>query len=126
MSALSLIQTALIVCAVGLSLMAIPTTWSYVVGVLLAVGLGWGWPGLVHFLISHMAPGATAAATDIVQTGTYIGNTIGPMLTGVALSLGNSTLTWAMLVTMATVAVVISFFFGLRLRRIDSLESPLS
>lgn len=56
-SALSSIQTALIVCAVGLSLMAIPTTWSYVVGVLLAVGLGWGWPGLVHFLISHMAPG---------------------------------------------------------------------
>lgn len=124
MSALSLIQTALIVCAVGLSLMAIPTTWSYVVGVLLAVG--WGWPGLVHFLISHMAPGATAAATGIVQTGTYIGNTIGPVLTGVALSLGNSTLTWAMLVTMAPVAVVISFFFGRRLRRIDSLESPLS
>ncbi len=57
------------------------------VGVLLAVGLGvGGWPGLVHFLISHMAPGATAAATDIVQTGTYIGNTIGPMLTGVALA----------------------------------------
>lgn len=41
-SALSLIQTALIVCAVGLSLMAIPITWSYVVGVLLAVGLGGG------------------------------------------------------------------------------------
>lgn len=121
-SALSLIQTALIVCAVGLSLMAIPITWSYVVGVLLAVGLGWGWPGLAHFLISHMAPGATAAATGIVQTGTYIGNTIGPVLTGVVLSLGNSTLAWAMLATMATVAVVISFFFGRRLRRIDSLE----
>ena len=90
MSALSLIQTALIVCAVGLSLMAIPTTWSYVVGVLLAVGLGWGWPGLVHFLISHMAPGATAAATGIVQTGTYIGNIIGPVLTGVALSPADS------------------------------------
>lgn len=44
----------------------------------------------------------------------------------VRVSLGNSTLTWAMLVTMATVAVVISFFFGRRLRRIDSLESPLS
>ncbi|WP_431791003.1 hypothetical protein [Kocuria palustris] len=48
------------------------------------------------------------------------------MLTGVVLSLGNSTLTWAMLATTATVAVVISFFFGHRLRKIDSLEWPLS
>lgn len=125
-SALPLIQTALVVCAVGLSLMAVPTAWSYVAGFLLAAGLGWGWPGLVHFLISHMAPGATAAATGIVQTGTYIGNTIGPVLTGVVLSLGDSTLTSAMLATMAAVAVVISFFFGRRLRKIDSLERPLS
>ncbi|WP_460667687.1 MFS transporter [Kocuria himachalensis] len=121
-SAFPLIQAAIVACVVGLALMAIPATWSYVVGFLLAAGLGWGWPGLVHFLVSHMAPGATAAATGIVQTGTYIGNTIGPVLTGVVLSLGNSTQTWAMLSTMAAVGVVISFFLGRRLREIDSLE----
>lgn len=121
-SAFPLIQAAIVACVLGLALMAIPATWSYVVGFLLAAGLGWGWPGLVHFLISHMAPGATAAATGIVQTGTYIGNTIGPVLTGVVFSFGNSTQTWAMLSTMAAVGVVISFFFGHRLREIDSLE----
>ncbi|WP_336874245.1 hypothetical protein [Rhodococcus qingshengii] len=78
--------------------------------------------------LPHLAHGAWGHRSGhrSGQTGTYIGNTIGPVLTGVALSLGNSTLTWAMLVTMAPVAVVISFFFGRRLRRIDSLESPLS
>ncbi|MEX5262291.1 MFS transporter [Kocuria sp. CPCC 205263] len=121
-SALPLIQAAIVACVVGLALMAIPATWSYMVGFLLAAGLGWGWPGLVHFLVSHMAPGATAAATGIVQTGTYIGNTIGPVLTGVVLSLGNSTQTWAMLSTMGAVGVVVSFFFGHRLKEIGSLE----
>jgi MFS family permease len=40
--ALPLIRAAIIACALGLAVMAIPATWTYVVGFLLAAGLGWG------------------------------------------------------------------------------------
>ncbi len=116
-SALPLIRFAVVACAVGLSLMAIPSTWSYVVGFLLAAGLGWGWPGLVHFFVSHLAPDAAAPATGLVQTGSYIGSAVGPVLTGVVLALGSSSLAWAMLTTMAVVAVALSFLVGHRLRK---------
>ncbi|MGQ1838655.1 MFS transporter [Kocuria turfanensis] len=117
-SALLLIRTAVAACAAGLVLMAVPSSISYAVGFLLAAGLGWGWPGLVHLFVSHMAPGAAAGATGIVQTGSYIGSAIGPVLTGLVLSSGNSTLTWMMLATMAATAVAISFLVGRRLREI--------
>ncbi|WP_460667262.1 MFS transporter [Kocuria himachalensis] len=121
-SALPLIRCAIVACGLGLALMAVPATGSYVAGFLITAGLGWGWPGLVHYFVSHLAPDAAAAATGIVQTGSYIGSAAGPVLTGVVLALGSSTLAWAMLATMAAVAVAISFLVGRRLRRIGPRE----
>jgi len=117
-SALLLIRTAFMACVLGLCLMAIPMSVSYVAGFLLTAALGWGWPGLMHYFVSRLAPHATAAATGIVQTGTYIGSAVGPVLTGVVLSIGGSTATWLMLSALAAVAVSLSFLVGHRLRGI--------
>lgn len=117
-SALLLIRISIATCAAGLFLMAIPLQFSYVAGFLLAAGLGWGWPGLVHFFVSHSAPHNAAGATGIVQTGTYIGNTIGPVAMGAVLAAGSSSAAWLMLTATASLAVVLSFFVGRRFRSI--------
>ncbi|HEX6501569.1 MAG TPA: MFS transporter [Micromonosporaceae bacterium] len=65
--------------SVGLALLALPTTVALVVGVVLAFGLGWSWPGVMNFAIVQLNPEAPAAATSITQTGVYAGGFIGPL-----------------------------------------------
>lgn len=68
--------------AVGVLAMAWPATWTYAVGLLLAVGFGWGWPGLMHYAVSTAAGPAAAAATGIVSIGNYVGNAGLPLVFG--------------------------------------------
>ena len=53
-----------------------------VVGALLAVGAGWGWPGLYNLAVVRAYPLAAAAATGVSQTGIYLGAAIGPIVLG--------------------------------------------
>lgn len=66
----------------GVLLMAIDTQWTFVLGMLLALGIGWGWPGLTHFVVSRVAGPATPSATGIMQIGTYVGSGVGPLAFG--------------------------------------------
>lgn len=54
-----------------------------VVGALLAVGAGWGWPGLYNLAVVRAYPSSAAAATGVSQTGIYLGAAIGPIVLGV-------------------------------------------
>ena len=54
-----------------------------VVGVLLAFGAGWGWPGLLHFALVERFPDTPGAATGVVQTGLAAGTAVGPIVFGV-------------------------------------------
>ena len=54
-----------------------------IVGAMLAVGAGWGWPGLYNLAVVRAYPRAAAAATGVSQTGIYLGAAIGPILLGV-------------------------------------------
>lgn len=68
--------------ALGVLLIAWPGTWTFAIGLLVAVGFGWGWPGLVHYSVARMAGPATAAATGITSIGNYAGNAFIPLLFG--------------------------------------------
>jgi MFS family permease len=105
---LVLITAITAVCALGLAVMALPSTPGYVVGFLLAGGVGWSWPGLVHLSVSLIAPRATVSATGLVQSGSYLGSAVGPVLTGV-LILAGPTLVWIVLAALAAVASALSF-----------------
>ena len=78
----------------GILLLALNTPWSFVVGMLLALGIGWGWPGLTHFVISRVSGPATPSATGIVQIGTYIGSGAGPLLFGLLFTIVDETPLW--------------------------------
>ena len=67
---------------VGVLLMMTSSPGLYIGGFLVATGIGWAWPGLVHYSVSRIAGAATLSATGIVQTGTYIGSTVSPIVVG--------------------------------------------
>lgn len=52
------------------------------IGVPLAFGAGWAWPGLFNLAVVRAAPGSPGRATGITQTGTYLGGAIGPIVFG--------------------------------------------
>lgn len=68
--------------AVGWLLMATQSAVPFLLGLLLANGFGWGWPGLVHLAVARRFPEATAAASGITQTGVSLGLLVGPPLVG--------------------------------------------
>jgi MFS family permease len=53
-----------------------------VAGILLAFAGGWGWAGLLTFVVVRANPDAAATATGIVNTGKYLGAGLGPFLFG--------------------------------------------
>ncbi len=54
-----------------------------IIGVPLAFGAGWAWPGLFNLSIVRASPDFPGRATGITQTGTYVGGAVGPILFGV-------------------------------------------
>lgn len=53
-----------------------------VAGVLLAFAGGWGWAGLLTFVVVRANPEAAAVATSIANTGKYVGAGLGPVVFG--------------------------------------------
>lgn len=81
------------------------------VGVPLAFGAGWAWPGLFNLSVVRACPGFPGRATGITQTGTYLGGAVGPILFGaVAESSGYSAAWWlaALLGLGAAAAVLVA------------------
>lgn len=65
------------------------------IGVPLAFGAGWAWPGLFNLSVVRAAPDFPGRATGITQTGTYVGGAVGPILFGaVAESAGYAAAWW--------------------------------
>lgn len=67
---------------------------AFTVGCIFAFGFGWGWNGLVHYVVSHRAHPFTVRATGIVQSGTYIGGSLGPLAFGLVLANFGPTAAW--------------------------------
>lgn len=67
---------------VGLIGMASGNPIAYGIGCIIAFGLGWGWNGLAHFVVSRTSHPHTTRATGITQIGTYLGATLGPLVFG--------------------------------------------
>ena len=69
-------------------------SWLIVPGALGGYCLAWAWPGLVNLTVVRANPGAPGAATGIMQTGTYIGAVVGPLLFGIAVDATSYRAAW--------------------------------
>lgn len=90
---------AMMVCGVaGYSLIAIGTTAGsaalYIVGAVVALGLGWGCNGLFNFAVVRAQPHAPASATGVVQIGGRLGAVTGPFVVGLVAGWSSYSTAW--------------------------------
>ncbi|WP_166783866.1 MFS transporter [Cryobacterium sp. Hz9] len=107
--ALATVAAMMFIGGAGVLLMAVDTQWTFVAGMLLALGIGWGWPGLTHFVVSRLAGPATPSATGIVQIGTYVGSGAGPLAFGLLYAALPQTTLWIIVGAVQIVAGYIAF-----------------
>ncbi|WES66313.1 MFS transporter [Microbacter sp. GSS18] len=81
---------------------------AFAIGCVLAFGLGWGWNGLIHYVVSHVAYPHSARATGIVQSGAYIGSAAGPFLFGFVFDSLGVTLGWLIAAAVSAVAALMA------------------
>ncbi|PLS82756.1 MAG: MFS transporter [Actinobacteria bacterium] len=106
---LRLVAGMLAVGTAGFAMLASGSPGLLVVGVVLAFGAGWGWPGLFNFAIVKSNPKAPAAATGITQTGASGGAALGPLLFGYtveATSFGTAWLAAGIVSLLAAAAIL--------------------
>jgi predicted MFS family arabinose efflux permease len=86
------------------------TPTAHLVGVPLAFGAGWAWPGLFNLSVVRAAPDFPGRATGITQTGTYIGGAAGPIVFGTVAESASFAAAWwlaSALGLAASVAVLV-------------------
>ena len=103
---LLLVVGMLVVGTAGFALLASGAAPFMVVGVVLAFGAGWGWPGLFNFAIVKSNPKAPAAATGITQTGASGGAALGPLAFGLVVEASSYGVAWISSGAVALLAAV--------------------
>ncbi|WP_104118345.1 MFS transporter [Arthrobacter sp. B1805] len=90
----------------GLIGMASGNPVAYGIGAVVAFGLGWGWNGLVHYLVSHAAHPFTAQATGITQTGSYVGGAVAPLVFGLLFAAYDDGVVWGIAAVVAAAGAI--------------------
>jgi len=75
-----------------------------VFGAILAVGLAWGWPGLLLLAVVRRHSGDPGAAVGIVVTGFFAGAVIGPLAAGPIADRASFDLVWWLCAALALLA----------------------
>jgi predicted MFS family arabinose efflux permease len=74
------------------------------IGAILAVGLAWGWPGLLLLAVVRRHSGDPGAAVGIVVTGFFAGAVIGPLAAGPIAERASFELVWWLCAALALLA----------------------
>ncbi|WP_022873787.1 MFS transporter [Nesterenkonia alba] len=116
-SAMPMIAGLMIAGSLGTALMASSNQALFALGVIFALGPGWGWAGLTQYVVSLAAGSEAPRAIGLIQTAAYAGAGGLPLLFGVGLSLGSSAMAisalWLALgaAQLISAAVVLYLFF---------------
>jgi len=95
-----------------------------VLGILLAFAGGWGWAGLLTFIVVRANPAAPATATGIVNTGKYVGAAAGPALVGYLADRVSFSVAWWLACGSLLLAAVIVTVIRLTPAGIDMADPP--
>ncbi|MFF1476249.1 hypothetical protein ACFVYD_01445 [Streptomyces sp. NPDC058301] len=82
--------------AAGTALLIRPEGASATVGALLAYGGGWGWAGLLHYVIGLPYAGQEQRATAYSQMGVSLGAATGPLVRGLLFTVAPAAAWWAL------------------------------
>jgi MFS family permease len=95
--------------AAGTALLTCPGPVAGTVGALLAYGGGWGWAGLLHYVIGLPYPGREQRATAYSQMGVSLGAATGPMVCGLLFTVRPDGAWWVLTVAGAAAAACVLF-----------------
>jgi MFS family permease len=97
----------LLTCGAGMTVLAWEGSYaSIVAATLVAMGLGWSWPGLLHHAVITTYPVGRARAASMMQTGTYLVSVIGPLGFGLTADLASFPAAWASSSALAMVSAL--------------------
>ena len=109
---------------VGLIGMASGHPVAYGIGCIIAFGLGWGWNGLAHFVVSRASHPHTTRATGITQIGTYVGATLGPLVFGFIFTHFPDGVGWGLAAVVAAAGAATALVAFRLERRLQSTTAP--
>jgi MFS family permease len=80
--------------AVGLLVLSVPSPASVVPAAILALAVGWSWPGLMLYAAVRLGRDAPAAASGVIQGGAFVGGASGPLLFGLLVDAAGYEVAW--------------------------------
>lgn len=103
--------------------MRIESRWLFTVGIVLALGAGWGWNGLFNYAVVASYRDAPATATGITQVGGRLGGVLGPFTVGLVAQQASYPAAW-LAAGVATLGAAASLLAGRRLLSISARGRP--
>lgn len=91
---LPVVAAQMLVGAVGLAFLSVPTVPAVLAAGLVSFAVGWSWPGLALYAVVRVGRDAPAAASGYVQAGAFIGGAAGPALFGVVVGTAGYERAW--------------------------------
>lgn len=101
------IASQMVVGAVALALLSVPSPIAIVSAGLLAFALGWSWPGLMLYAVVRIGRGAPGAASGFVQSGAFTGGAAGPAIFGALVGLIGYEAAWRAAAALFLVAATL-------------------
>lgn len=93
--------------ALGCLGLMVAAPWSVVAFGLLALSIGWAWPGLLLFAVARVGRDAPARASGVVQSGAFAGGALGPLVLGGLSGAVGFPVTWAVAAGCFVVAALL-------------------
>jgi MFS family permease len=97
--------------------------WLFAAGIVLALGIGWGWNGLFNFAVVSSYRDAPARATGITQVGGRLGGVLGPFTIGLVAQQVSYSAAW-LVAGAVTLAAAASMLAGRRLLTAGARARP--
>lgn len=96
----------------GLGLLATGQPWSFALAPVLGYGAGWGWPGLINYLVARAYPQHPGHATGVTQAGASAGACTGPFVFGLVVDYGGYPPAWLLAAALMLLSAVVILVAG--------------
>lgn len=120
---LPVVAIQMVIGAVALAALSVPTPYAVVPAGLLAFALGWSWPGLLLYAVVRVGRDAPGSASGMVQAGAFVGGAAGPALFGAVVGATNYETAWR-LAALAFLAAALLVMLARRMFIADLVARP--
>ncbi|MGB8362765.1 MAG: MFS transporter [Acidimicrobiia bacterium] len=96
----------------------------FIVGVLAAFALGWGWPGLLTYAVVNANTATAASSSAVTQAGVFLGAGLGPIAIGAVVEHWSFRAAWLIDAALLAVAAAVVISVAMTRRRRELVVHP--